>query len=205
MADLIIPNIGTSGYYELRTPYDTLIVENERYTCKAVRKISDYLANNEDVKKDIYTKYTLGDTEYDIDAASDMPIVSLQSTKGHWLYVPAKYIITYPIANGIPYRSFAVGVSLPAMPANRDYSFIKTEISNLVTDVLGVTASIEFVETSRVTQIPSDKHTQVTADRQARMNGQATDRSRYKSLLTAHQTALDKIAALEAYIKLKHT
>lgn len=204
MTDTILPTIGSSGYFELRAPLDTLIVKNERYTCQAIRKISDYLANNEDPKELIYTPNSI-DADYDIDIKQDVLIVSLQSDNGHWLYIPAKYIIKYPITNGIPYRSIMIGVSLPSMPVARDLSFLETDIANLVTDSLGVTAVIKQVETSRVVLVPVDKHDLSQANRDALGNGRVTDRSRYVSLLIDHQTALDKITSLELYIKNHHT
>jgi hypothetical protein len=53
----VLPVVGSSGYYELAHPFDALVMDKVEYTCKAVRRISDYLANNEDVKVAIYDKY----------------------------------------------------------------------------------------------------------------------------------------------------
>jgi len=205
MAELILPTIGSSGYYELRAPFDTIIIPYERYTCQAIRKISEYLANNENPKTLIYDKYQLTEDDYTSDAEQNMSIVSLQSAKGHWLYVPARYIVTYPITNGIPYRSIMIGVSLPSIPAEKDLSNLETDIGNLIVDTLGVTPAIRLVETSRVVLIPKDKHDITQSTRDATANGRLTDRSRYMSLLLEHQAALDKITALETYIKDNHT
>lgn len=201
MSDLILPTIGSSGYFELRAPFDTIVVVNERYTCQAIRRISDYLANNEDVKADIYDKYQLPEAEFFDDSQKNMYIVSLQSEKGHWLYVPARYIVKYPEVNGIPYRTMMIGVSLPPMVADRDYSFVMTDIQNLVTDSLGVTPTVKLVETSRVLLVSKEKHDIEQANRTAIINGNVTDRSRYISTQIALDRALTKIQELEAYIK----
>lgn len=201
MSDLIIPTIGSSGFFNLRPPFDTLVLPGERYVCQGIRKISDYLANNEDPKADIYVKHQISEEEYAGDAAKDMVIVSLQSEKGHWLFVPARYIIGYPVVNGIPYRSLSIGVALPAMPAYRDLTFLKADITNLIKDSLGVVPVVKLVETSRVVLVPKDKHDLSVSNRTAVSNGRLTDRSRYMKLLVDHQAALDKIAELEAYIK----
>jgi len=201
MPDLIIPTIGSSGYFELRSPFDVLIKPNERYTCQALRKLSDYLANNEKPKTDIYDKYTISEVDYDSDIAADMYVVSLQSEKGHWLYVPARYIIKYPIVNGIPYRSMMIALSLPPLPADRDLSFLETDMKNLVADTLGVVAESKVIETSRVVLVAKNKHDLKQAERSALSNGKVTDRSRYMSLVIDHNNALTKIAQLENYIK----
>jgi len=201
MTDLIIPTVGSSGYYQLRSPLDNLIIANQRYTCKAVRNISDYLANNEDIKADIYSKYSIPDTEYDQDILDDAYIVSLQSEEGHWIYIPARYIISYPITNGIPYRSIMVGISLPSLPVDRDLSFLETDIINLVSDSLGVVPVIRKVETSPVVLVSRERHDIVQAERDMLSAGRVTDRSRYIKTLQDLNVALDKIQQLEQYIK----
>lgn len=198
---LIIPTIGASGYYQLRVPMDALMVPNARYTCKAIRKLSDYIANNEDPKKDIYLAYSLPEAEYDQDIAVDMSIVSLQSDQGHWLYVPARYLIDQPVTNGIPYRAITIAASLPSMPVDRDLTFLQNEVSNLIMDSLGVVPEVGFVETSRVVLVSREKHDLVQTERNVVSGGRVTDRSRYQNLLIQHQAALDKITALEDYIK----
>ena len=203
MTDIVLPTIGSSGYFELHSPLDTLIISGERHTCQAIRRISDYLANNEDVKTDVYTKLQLSDAEYEQDANDDMYIVSLQSDKGHWLYIPARYIVKYPLTNGIPYRTQLIGLSLASLPIDRDISFLNTELTNLIKDYLGITPIIKIVETSRVVLISKDKHDQLQAERNLVTQGRVTDRARYVSLLQEYQTALNKINELEQFIKSK--
>lgn len=200
MTDVILPTIGSSGTYTLRVPLDTVITLGERYTCQAIRRISDYLANNEAIKDDVYVKLGI-DNEYDIDASADAYILSLQSAKGHWLYVPAHYLVTYPITNGIPYRTMAIGVSLPSIPVTQDLTYLETEIQNIISDTLGVIPVIKQVETSRVVLVDKDRHDTLQMDRDALSANRLTDRTRYMSLLQEHQIALDKIQALEQYIK----
>lgn len=201
MTDVILPTIGSSGYYQLRAPLDTLIVENERYTCQAIRRLSEYLANNEDPKVDIYDKYNIPEAEYDSDIVNDAYIISLQSDKGHWLYIPDRYVIAYPVVNGIPYRTSMIGISLPSLPANRDLSFLLTDIENLVTDTLGVIPVIKTVETSRVVLVSKDRHDILQAERDMLSAAKTTDRARFISLMTQYDNALIKIAELEQYIK----
>lgn len=204
MSNYIIPTIGSSGYYNLLTPFDTIITGHEKYTCKSIRKISEYLANNEDVKQDVYIANGLVEQDYDNDAKEDMAIVGLQNGTGHWVFVPVRFISTYPITNGIPYRSLMIGCALPAIPAEKDLSHILTGITDVIKDGLGVTPNIRLVETSKVSLIDSDKHSDLTMTRNVVMAGKTTDRSRYMSTLNELNNALAKIAALEQYIKDNH-
>lgn len=198
--DYIIPSLGSYGYYELRAPFDSVIVAYEKYTCKAIRKLSDLLANNENPKADIYDKYSIDESIYNEHIAEDIAIVSLQSDVGHWLFVPVTYFATYPIPNGIPYRAVSLVFNLPSLPVAKDLSTVEESIKNLITDSLGVVSKSAVVEQSRVVLVPEDKHIQTQAARNQVINGNVTDRSRYIKALQELQTAHNKIAELEAYI-----
>lgn len=197
----IIPTVGSSGYFVLAAPFDTLILTGERYTCKAVRKLSDYLTNNETPLADIYTANGVAESVYNDHVASDVSIVSLQASTGHWVYVPSAYITQLPIVNGIPYRSLMLGISLPPMPADKDLSHLETAIKNLVLDTIGVNAGTKFVETSKVLLVDSAKHTTTQAARNAVIAGGATDRSRLNRALQQVQSLLQKVNILETHIK----
>jgi uncharacterized protein YqgV (UPF0045/DUF77 family) len=196
----IIPTIGTSGFFQLREPFATLIDGTVRYTCQAIRRVSEYVANNEQVKEDVYDKYQLGDDVWLEDMNSDAMILSLQSETGHWLYVPVRYNISYPNTNGIPYRSIAIGINLPALPANRDFSDVITALQNVIRDTLGVDSKVKIIETSKVSLIDSDIHAQKNAERELVRSTTATDRSNYMSTLQQLTRAIDKIAELENHI-----
>jgi hypothetical protein len=201
MSDYVLPTIGASGSFKLLTPFDSLLTDGVRYTCQGIRSLNDYLANNEDPYTDVYQKYGISDTDYEVDLQFNMHIVSLQSDVGHWLYVPAKYISSYPLVNGVSYRSYVLTASLPSFPTNKDMSFLETEIQNLCIDTLGVTPIIKFVESSRVVLVSDAKHENITASRNLVAQRRSTDRAKYMDLLYKHDQTLVKIAELESYIK----
>ncbi len=200
MANDIIPSIGSSGIFVLKTPLNTLISSSEKYTCLALRKISEYLANNEEVLDIAYIKNGLTESNYNVDYKNDVIIVSLQSDTGHWLYIPVSYIESYPITNGVPYRAVMIGVSLPSIPVTKSLSNIETSIVNLITDNLGVTAIVKTVETSRVILVPKITHDATELARNIIINNNTTDAAKYNKVLQDLQAALDKITSLEQYI-----
>lgn len=197
----IVPTVGSSGYFQLKVPFDSLILNKEHYTCQAVRKISDYLANNETPLDDIYLANGLTEVQYSQDLEDDVYIVSLQANTGHWVYVPSAYITQFPSVNGIPYRSVMIGVALPPIPADKDISNVTASITNLITDTLGVACQIKIVETSKVVLVDSDQHTLTESQRQAAAAGSGTDRSRYTEQLTINAALRQKISILESYIE----
>lgn len=200
MPNYKIPTIGSEGYFVLISPLDNLIGLNELYTCKGIRNISEYIANNEDVKTNIYDKYLLPTIDYEEDLDSDSPIVSLQSQKGHWLYIPARYFSSYPIINGIKYSTKVLSFQLPAMPVDQNLSGTINDIRQLIMDRLGVDSIGKDIETSRVTLVPKNKHMLETAVRNGNKDGSYSYLTMYNKLKIIYQLALDKIQALEGYL-----
>lgn len=200
MATYIVPTIGSKGYFVLQTPFDALIAPNVEYTCQAIRRISDYVADNRDVKVDIYDANNIAESIYEEDLDNDANIISLQGEMGQWVHVPERYISSYPIVNGVPYRAFGFSIGLPAMPANRDYSNVITGLKNLITQDLGVNCSVEMFEISKVTLVDSDKHNVKQAERGVVAGAPNTDYGRYMDALQKLTAAQQKVAALEAFI-----
>lgn len=198
--DMVIPSVGSSGYFELRAPFDSKMLSNELYTCQAVRKLSDYLANNEDPFTDIYQAAGLTQSVFDAELTKDVFIVSLQAETGHWVYVPATYLVKLPVVNGIPYRTMMIGVSLPALPADKDLSHLETAIRNLVMDTIGVDSVTKVVETSRVSLVDRATHTVKQAQRDALIVSANTDSGRARIANAKLTQALLKISHLEAHI-----
>ncbi len=200
MSVYITPTVGSGGFFELATPFDNLMAPGERYICKAVRKLSQYYANNEDPKTDIYDKYALGDDVFDSHKVQDITVASLQSEKGHWLYVPVSYILKFPDPNGIPYRAVSLVVALPAIPVNSELGYVEDAIKAILTEYMGVDTAIKRVETSRVVLVSTDKHRDTQTLRNAKITANGTDRGKYKKVLQDYNQALVRIAELERYI-----
>ena len=201
MSSRILPVIGSSGTYELLPPFDTVILPEELYTCKAIRNISEYVSYNQDPKKLVYDYYGLSENDYENDIQEDMEIVSLQNNKGVWVYVPARYIVKYPEVDGIPYHQLSMVCKIPAIEVSRDISHLKTDVINLIKDTLGVEAAVEIVEVSRTIAVTKDVSDQLKIDRALVSNGRVTDRAKYMQLLQQQQLLLNKIESLENYIK----
>ena len=201
MALYVLPIVGSSGFYDLAAPFDSLVVNSIQYTCKAVRRISDYVASNEDVKALVYTTYGLPDDVYEEDLTEDAYIVSLQSATGHWLYVPYRYIVSYPSPNGVQYRSVMLGVSLPAIPVEQPLDPLIADIKALVENRLGATVAIKRVVTSKTVLVPLETHTAKQIERTAARLGDSSMIARVERLMVENTTLRAKVTALEEYIK----
>lgn len=194
----IIPPVGSTGRYVLAPPYNSHAEDGIQYTCMAVRRLSDYLANNEEPLVDIYEKYEIEST-YDADVEANVYIVSLQSATGHWLYLPASYILQYPNTDGVPYRSVMLVLSLPSMPVEHDFTDFLQELQDLTMARLGVASEARMVETSKPVQIDEDDHLNIQITRQIAITSQSLHQQLV--MLQQQNAALaQQVAALEDYI-----
>lgn len=200
MADYPIPTVGATGYYRLKPPFDGLLSENDRYTCRAVRSITDCLANNENIKDTVYIKNGLTEADYNGDLANGVYIVSLQSDVGQWIYLPASYILGYPTTNGVEYYNALLAVNIGSIPTRLDLSTIKESISNLVYDTMGITPDIQTVQLSKVALIPEETHADITTARLNRATVTLSDSGRLRATQLELERALTKLHALENYI-----
>lgn len=196
----VLPLIGSAGSYSFASPFEIAGVNNVEYVCKEIRRISGYLANNEDIKQDIYVANSVSDAIYDEDVLSDAYIVSLQSLSGHWLRIPARFILSYPSTNGVPYRSVMISAALPSIPVSKDLTVLTSEISDIIAAAIGVPPQVRVIETSKVVQLSSEDHLATVQRRAAATLGVTTLTAKNHVLQEENALLIQKIKALEDYI-----
>ena len=201
MREAIVPLVGMTGNFVLRNPFDALISENDVFTIQAVRSISEYMVNMKDPKATIYDKYGVSEEDWKIDFEQNHEIVSMQSEVGQWLHIPTRFISSYPLTNGVGYQSFTVAIALPAMPVDVEYDFLLEELQSVATSLLGVNSNTSKVETSRVALVDNETHRVTQAQRRDRKENAFTYRARLKQSEAKLESAIQKIQALETYIK----
>lgn len=197
----VLPIVGSAGFYEFASPFDVKAENNVEYTCVAVRRISDYIANNEDPQKSIYVKNELPEQTWLDDLAENAYIATLQSRSGHYLEVPYRYISKYPSVNGVPYRQVMIGLTLPSIPVAQDLTSLETEIKSVAEASLGVTVGVKSVELSKAVIVPFEQHEQAKQARQAQINGRATIYARYVAQRDRADSLQARLDQLETYIK----
>lgn len=203
MSNQFLIDIGVSGIFRLKTPFDTLLSPQTTYTCKGIRKLSEILASGIDAYEKYYSVVNETLINYNLDVENDINIISLFSSLGQWIYVPANSILGYPSVNGVTYNAVVLGLSLSALPDTTDLSALKTILSNIVKDTIGVDTVIKEIVTSAPTIISHDDHLAIQVARNALISIKQSDRA----LLTKSNNDLDlarlRITELENYIKTK--
>lgn len=160
-----LPALNSAGTYTSLPPFNSIISPKAIYYCRGIRKLSDYIASNQDPLTTIYEPVGLTEAEYNTDLVNDVDIISLQNNESVWVIVPSSYLVSYPVPNGINYRSVALVSKLPIIREDLDLSFLMDEISSLITDKIGVQPEIELVETSQTISLTETEETSLKASR----------------------------------------
>ena len=90
------------------------------------------------------------------------------------------------------------------MPVERDLTFLDAELRDKILSTLGVSSVVSFVEASKVSLVPEEKHVATDIVRQARVTSTVTQYGRIQELESVNQELIKKLQQLEAYIILKH-
>ena len=197
----IVPVVGSSGYYDFLPPFNNASQDKIEYICRGIRSISDYLANNEDIKATIYKANNIEDAIWDEDVKADAYIASFQSGNGHWLYIPCRYIDKYPSTEGVKYRSVMLSFSLPPIPLTQDLTTLAGEIKDMILGATGIQCANRIIDTSRTILVAKTTHNLTQMTRAQAMAGGGSLYSKVKILQADRAKLLAKIAELENYIK----
>lgn len=200
---VIIPTIGARGLYELDKPFDSQLEPNSEYTTQSIRYISEYISRNEDPYSDIYEPLQISRDIYLEDLKEGNPIVGLQSAKGVWLYVPARYILSWPSVNGVRYIKAMITADIGPFPADRDFSPLLEDIQLYIKHKIGITPKVDLVAISKPILVSFEQHERVTSARNNIVTDDRTSYCRMKTLTEENISHRQKIKALEEYI-LKH-
>lgn len=196
----VIPAIGSVGLYNLASPYNTLVDPNINYTCMAIRTIGEIIAEGNDAYSLAYKPANLPQSVYESANAVNMPIIYLVSDGGNWVYIPANYILSIPVVNGINYRNMSINVLLGLLKEDYDFSNLNTQITDLVKAVTGITPTIQPVQLSNSLQVTIAQSKEIETARQANITNDTSTYVLYMQTLAKLQTAINQIQALENYI-----
>lgn len=201
MSNSLLTDINASGIFRLRAPFDDLLPTQTTLTVKGVRKLSEIIASGIDPYEKYYEPQGISEAIYDLDFLADVSIISLTSGSGQWLYVPSTSIISYPNVNGVSYTSMILGVSLGSLADTTLLDALKTSITNVVKDALGVTPDIKEIAASASAIVSHDDHVLIENARSVIKVTNKSDRALLLQSQIALTAATTRIQELETYIK----
>lgn len=196
-----IPDIGCTGAYVLRAPFDTIIKANTSYVCRAVKTFNDIIGEGEDPFELYYDSVGLTQSNYDSDAAASAVIVSLQAGTGEWVYVPSTYIVSFPLVNGTKYHAMMLGVSIGAVPDTMDLTAVKNKISDDVLNIIGIRPTMKEVAVSAISILSAEDAQRVEAARAARITIVKSNATNYQEASARADRMQLRLVEMETYIK----
>lgn len=163
---IILPILGSKGYFQLSAPFNAEIEVGQPYTCRSIRTIDEYFAQGEDPQAEYYTAKGLTQVEFTQDFSEGNPIIGLETEGGHWIYVPARYISGFPNIDGVAYHVISLVVSMPAIPVDRNLTSMKSDIIAVITNHLGIQPLVNESLSSKPVLVPMADHVTITANRE---------------------------------------
>lgn len=193
------PPLRARGVYKLLEPWT--IPADTIFECIAVRRFADFVESGQKIFETIYQPMGLLQSDFEADKAAGASIVTLVSPTLATIHVPDTYIEEFPNLGGVAYKHVILAVSLGPIPDALDLTFLKTQVAGTVSDVIGVTPTVELYAAPSTGVITDEEHEILETARTAAVNNRKTDRARILELQAINGAQATKIAGLEQILK----
>lgn len=155
----ISPDIGATGRYVIRSPYNSVVSPNVLYTCRAKRTFNDCEKRGESVYDRYYKPFGFVDGQsgfsLDKERTDGVLIISLFGQDGTVVYVPSNYIESFPDQSGVLYNHIVLSCSLGPLPSTFDPTAAMQALKAQVQALTGVIDPPVELHMFPVTQNPT--------------------------------------------------
>jgi hypothetical protein len=165
----LVPEIGISGSWVFRQPFDTVVSAFTVYECIEVKSIKGSIAQGIDAYAQYYLPHGVSANDYNDDYANNRKIITLQSGVGQILEVPSSFLISTPAQVGVTYASIGVALSLSVIPTQLDIRTVVQELVDLAKARLGVNVIAQTALLTQPIVIGQTQHEHIEAVRLARI------------------------------------
>jgi hypothetical protein len=194
-------NLGYSGIFKFKIPFNTLAVNGVHGTIEGLNSINKLLAEGIDIKLEIYSPIDI--TLYEMALSNNITIVTVRTSNNIIYRIPLDYIESI-INDTITYQKTYLTIDLGWLPETYDYSVIKHSISDCILNNVGLVltpSSISLLSSPVTKELTRDESTIEGVGRVAAMNNNGSyyalwvvekDRATllYDKLLSAQKTIL---------------
>lgn len=195
MADKRTPPLLTRGRYQLKMPWQA--DPAKIYVCHAIRSFKDLYEREIDPFAEYYEPRGLDQNAFDEDVAAKANIITLIAEDESIIYVPDTYIVSYPDMGNYKYSHMVLSVSMGPLPDYLDLSYLKGQVSNLVSDVIGASPEVNEHRAASTGAVSPDQHETLEAARLASIELRETDYARLQDALITIDDQSQKIQTLE--------
>lgn len=157
--DYIIPPIGTKGFFKFKPPYNKKEdIESYQYTVTSVNDIKELINQGVDVYYTMYQFHTMEERDFEEDRDNGVPVLGLATDDNNYLYVPADRILVSPNIVGSKYQRIILAATLGYTPLSIPLTLLENNVTEIVTNMLGVEPTVSAVNNSTTKLIDNDKH-----------------------------------------------
>lgn len=196
MATRNTPTLGLRGTWTLIAPWSASAAL--LYKCTALRSFTEMVLEGIDIYTKYYEPQGLTQSNYTTDLAAGAVMCILYSDNGSVITVPDTYIQSYPGIGMANWGQAIFSASLGPVRLDLDFTFLKEQMGNLISDTIGVVPEIYVDLLDTGTAITSEEASAIEAARVSAITNRTSTYAKNISL-TAENTALRaQIAALLA-------
>lgn len=193
--------VGDSGRFILIPPFNSKILENVKYTCHAIKSLTNYLQEGEDAFKLIYEPLGLSEAIYLNDLENNVVIIIISGEANELIEIPSSYIDSPPVNDGVEYQSRMLGFALGPLPVNYDITDLISKIENAIFESIGVISEAKMINTSEITFVSDIDHEILLNQREALVTNNPPIEVKYNTLLAQYNDLNLTINGLNNYIK----
>ena len=194
----IVPNINSSGTFTCLPPFDKILPDIQLLKVTAIRSIKELFDSNEDPYTNIYAPVGLSSDDFKNDFNNNVPIIVLVAVNDYY-YIPASYIITTPLNNGIQYQQAILSIMLGNLPVTYDLDNLKSQLADTVQQVVGIKTVVTRVPSSAIfLKTEVEDATYMLRLNTAKIN-QKSMLTRYNELLTKFNATKTMLTTLQTY------
>lgn len=168
------PPLYAKGLYTVTAPWQ--LTPSTIYVCRAIRSFDDLYELGKDVYKTFYqpmvgtAPFTTEQDAIDAfesDRDEQAAIITLMTEDNtETVYIPDTYIANYPGMNNYNYNRIVLSVDLGMVPDYLDMSVMKSDISDMVLNTLGVTNTAREHRSPTKGSVTPTQHASMEATRQ---------------------------------------
>ena len=144
---MVTPELNSFGTFTVVSPFT---LPSGDFRCTGIVGISSLVNSGIDVFSLYYSSHGISSLSYSNDILAEVPIITLMSVDGTTVSLPSSYISTSPETKAIPYSNFHIVVDLGQLPNDIPLSQLRTDITSLVDDALGISSNLSIAVTPDV-------------------------------------------------------
>lgn len=167
------PLLSAKGIYSVLPPFELSV--GGIYECIALRKYDDLVELGVDVYEEYYLPHSITEVAYKEDVEAGVVLVTLVDQHGQYLYIPDSYITGYPNQEDLTYHHVVLGMSMGPLPDTVSLDFLKQQLAEKASEVIGLTPLITSNFVPMVGSINQEQHDIMEAARQLRISERKTD------------------------------